>query len=161
MHGQRYHVGVLTGVLLVALLLAVYPLNQPLAWFRPDWMVLVVIYWSVYRPHTLGVGSAWLLGLMHDIVVGGVWGAHALALAFVAYICSKSYRRLRTYGLVQQTFWVFVFVGVHHVFVNWVQSFSGYSASAALMLASMLTGAACWPVLVLSLRKLGVTASSY
>ncbi len=161
MSGRLLAVALFSAYLLAALLLAVYPMSQSASWFRPDLVVLLLIAWMIYRPHSLGVGSAWLIGLLQDVVIGGVWGAHALALAFVAYVCSKSYRRLRTYALFQQTFWVFVFVGIHHVFVNWVASFSGYSASAHLMFVSVLTSAICWPLLVLSLRKFGVAANHY
>ena len=147
--------------LFISLMLAIFPLPFSVAWYRPDWVVLLVIYWAVYRPSSMGVGYAWLIGLLQDVFVDGVWGAHALALSFIAYICSKAYRRLRTYSLSQQTFWVFVFVGIHHVFVNWVQSFTGFSAKPHLMFASVLTGAACWPILVLLLRRLRITASQY
>ncbi len=138
---------------LVALLVAVYPLSPILSICRPELLCLVVIYWVLHSPHQIGVGMAWCLGLLQDLIEESVWGGHALALALVAYIGIMSYRRLRTYSLGQQTFWIFVFVGIHQLFVNWIQGLSGYAAPARYMIVSALVSAACWPLLVLLMRR--------
>lgn len=138
--------------LLVALLVAVYPLSPGVSIYRPELLCLLVIYWVLHNPHQVGVGVAWCLGLLQDLVEDGVWGGHALALALVAYIGTMSYRRLRTYSIGQQSFWIFVFVGIHQLFVNWIQGLNGYAAPARYMIVSALVSAACWPVLVLLMR---------
>lgn len=135
--------------LLVALLVAVYPLSPNLSVYRPELLCLLVIYWIMHSPHQIGVGIAWCVGLLQDLVEDGVWGGHALALALVAYISLMSYRRLRSYSISQQTFWTFIFVGIHQLFVNWVQGLSGYAAPARYMVISAFVSAVCWPLLVL------------
>lgn len=140
--------------LLMALLVAIYPLPPAWSAYRPELVSLLVIYWILHKPDQMGVGVAWCIGLIQDIVEDSVWGGHALALAFVAYVCLMSYRRLRSYSLSQQTFWVFVFVGIHQLFVNWMQGLDGYGSSARYMTISALVTAACWPLLVSCLRHL-------
>lgn len=134
---------------LFALLVAIYPLPAGLSVFRPEVVCLVIIYWVLHRPEHVGVGVAWCVGLVQDIVEDSVWGGHAMALAFVAYICLTSYRRLRSYSISQQTFWVFVFVGVHQLFVNWIQGLDGYGSPVLYMTASAFVTAALWPILVI------------
>lgn len=138
----------------VGLVLSVYPLPQSYAWYRPEIVGLLVVYWVLSLPQRLGMLFAWSVGLLLDVVEGGVWGANALGLTFVAYICQVSYRRLRSYSLTQQTFWVFVFIGVHQVFTNWVQSLSGYSVPTRYMFVATLLTAVLWPMLVVCLRRL-------
>lgn len=138
--------------LLLALLVAVYPLSPAVSVYRPELLCLVVIYWALYSPHQIGVGVAWCLGLLQDLVEDAVWGGHALALALVAYIGAMSYRRLRTYSMSQQAFWIFVFVGIHQIFVNWIQGLNGYAAPARYLIASALVSTVCWPLLVLLMR---------
>jgi rod shape-determining protein MreD len=138
--------------LLAALLMAVFPLSPSTSIYRPELLCLLVIYWVLYSPHQVGVGVAWCLGLLQDVVEDGVWGGHALALALVAYIGTMSYRRLRTYSMSQQAFWIFVFVGIHQLFANWIQGLNGYAAPARYMIISALVSAACWPLLVLLMR---------
>lgn len=111
-----------------------------------------MIYWVLHSPHQVGVGIAWLLGLLQDLIEDGIWGGHALALSLVAYISLMSYRRLRTYSISQQAFWIFIFVGIHQLFVNWVQGLGGYAAPAHFMVTSALISAVCWPLLVLFMR---------
>lgn len=137
-----------------ALLVAIYPFSQPLAWLRPALVCLLVIFWVLWTPRPLGVGAAWLIGLLQDVLEGNVWGAHAVGLAVVAYICLVSYRRLRSYSLSQQTFWVMVFVGVHQLVVNWIQGVGGASVPASHVLGSTLVSALCWPFLVLCMNWL-------
>lgn len=140
--------------LFVALLAAIYPMPGGWSEYRPEWLCLLIVYWVLFTPHYIGVGFAWTVGLIQDVVEDAVWGGHALALAFVAYICLMSYQRLRSYSLLQQTFWVFVFVGIHQLFVNWVQGLDGYAGPARMMVTSSLVTAACWPLLVICMRKL-------
>jgi rod shape-determining protein MreD len=138
--------------LLVALLIAIYPLNPAISVYRPEVLCLVVIYWVLHSPHQFGVGVAWFAGLLQDLVEDGVWGGHALALALVAYICLMSYQRLRSYSIGQQTFWIFVFVGIHQLFVNWIQGLDNYGGPARHMAISAMVSAACWPLLVICMR---------
>lgn len=142
--------------LLLAALASIYPLPQPLKWYRPEWACLLIIFWVLYYPHRVGIGTAWLVGLALDIIEGDVWGAHALSLALVAYICQVAYRRLLSYSVSQQTLWVFVFVGIYQLFYNWLQSLDGVAAPVRLMLISNLISAALWPILLLCMARLGL-----
>lgn len=135
-----------------ALLLQVLPLPSHYAWVRPEFMVLLCVFWSLYCPYRFGVILAWSIGLLQDMVVAGVWGAHAIALAFVAYICLCSYQRLRSYHLGQQTLWVFILVGIHQVFVNWVHGLGGYHAPAHMIILPTVVTALCWPLVVALLK---------
>ena len=72
--------------LLVALSLEVAPLPDSAAPWRPPWMALAVIYWSMRQPGRYGVGIAWLIGLLLDVLKGAVLGQHALALSAAAYV---------------------------------------------------------------------------
>ncbi|WP_053980208.1 rod shape-determining protein MreD [Marinagarivorans algicola] len=137
---------------LLALLLCVYPLPAHYAWFRPEFLPLLCIFWALYCPFRFGVVIAWGIGLAQDVVVGGVWGAHAIALAFITYVCLLSYQRLRSYSLAQQILWVFILVGIHQIFVNWVYGLDGYDAPVEMIILPTLITALCWP-LVLTLLK--------
>lgn len=134
------------------LLAAIYPLSPPVSVFRPEWICLIMIYWVLHTPNHIGIGIAWTVGLFQGVLEGSVWGGHAFALAAVSYVCLMSYRRLRSYSLTQQSFWIFIFVGLHQMFVNWFQGFEGYADAPRQMLLSSLVTAAFWPLLVLFLK---------
>lgn len=118
-------------------------------WLRPEFVALLVIYWMMALPHQLNAGLAWCAGLLQDVIEGAVIGEHALALVILAYICQLSYRRIRSYAVWQQACWVFVLVGIHQLFCNWVNSLSGYQAPPLLFLVPALFSALLWPLVVL------------
>jgi rod shape-determining protein MreD len=138
----------------IAMLLAVYPISIEWRWVRPEFIALLGIYWAVYLPHRIGPGVLWILGIVQDVVEGTPLGLHALGLVVIAYICLLSYQRLRSFETWQQAFWVFVLVGIHQLFGNWVHSLSGNESAVFLFLLPALSSALCWPIQVYLLDKL-------
>ncbi len=153
MDSQRTHpLTVIVISLLIALLLAVFPLPLSWAWFRPAFVALVVIYWSIVLPQNFSVGAAWAVGIVQDVVEYSVLGQHALALMAVAYVCHLSYQRIRNYALWQQSAWVFILVGIHQLFWNWVYSLGGLAASPSSFLIPALSSALVWPAVLLAME---------
>ncbi|AMX02018.1 rod shape-determining protein MreD [Microbulbifer thermotolerans] len=129
----------------VALLLAVMPLPYQWLWFRPAFTALLVIFWVNYMPQSLGVGFAWAVGLLEDLVTGAAVGSQALALAVVAYFSLLTYQRTRAFNMGQQLMWVFILVGINQVLGNWVHSLAGKPVSGLTFLWPAVTSALLWP----------------
>ena len=49
--------------IIIALLLSELPLPAAMAPYQPEWVILVLIYWSMALPERIGVGSAWFTTL--------------------------------------------------------------------------------------------------
>ncbi len=88
--------------LLLALLLGLVPLPDVLQPLRPYWLALVVAYWVLEEPDTVGIGMAFLLGLVADLAFGGLLGEQAMRLAILAFILDRFRPRMRFYPLSQQ-----------------------------------------------------------
>jgi len=114
---------------------------------------MLVAYWVMQSPQHLGMLFAFLVGLAQDIVEMTVWGAHAMALTLLAYICLMSYQRIRNYSVWHQSLWIFVLVGTHQVVVNWIQGMAGYHAPAKLLILPTVMSALCWPLMILLFRR--------
>lgn len=140
--------------LIVGLLVAVYPIPHEAAVIRPELVCLLVIFWVTSLPQYMGIFYAWCIGLLQDIVEGAVWGAHAMALAVVAYICIMAYQRIKNYAVMHQTMWVFVLVGFHQVLVNWIQSMASYHGTTFDLLVSTAMSAIFWPVVYITINRL-------
>jgi rod shape-determining protein MreD len=137
-----------------ALLVAVFPIARDYSLLRPELVCLVILYWVMYAPEHMGVSVAFFTGWLQDIVEGSIWGAHALALAILAYIGLVSYQRIRNYSVWHQALWVVVLVGSHQVLVNWVQGLAGYQSPVAYMLVPTIISALCWPLVCYALNRL-------
>lgn len=138
----------------LALLLSIVPLPESWAWFRPEFVALLVIYWVMAMPEQLGVGLAFTVGLTQDVVESAILGQHALALLALAYVCMLSYQRIRNYALWQQSAWVFVLIGIHQLFWNWVHSLDGIAAQSLIFLAPALISALLWPFVLILMENL-------
>lgn len=139
---------------LIALLLHVFPLPYDLRWARPEWLSMVLIYWVMAVPQRVGVGIAWLLGLLLDGFEGAYLGQNALALSIVAYITLVLHQRIRVFVAWQQAFVVFVLIGMQQLLCNWTQSLQGGMAQNLLFLVPAVISALLWPGMLVVLRGL-------
>ena len=95
--------------LLAALMLEAMPLPESLVWYRPEWALLVILYWVIALPFRVGVGVAWFLGLMVDLLQGGIIGQHSLTYVLIAFASVIFYKRLSVNQLVG--FWIDHYLG--------------------------------------------------
>lgn len=139
--------------LLVALVLSVFPLPMEWRWWRPEFVLLVAIYWVFFMPLTVSFLLLCLLGLFQDLLEGVPFGQHSLGLVIVAYICILSYQRVRNFSLPRQTLTIFVLVAAAQLIDHWVQSMAGRPLSGFQFLYSALTSALIWPLCAGSLNR--------
>lgn len=68
----------------------------------PDWVALVLCFWCVREFRRVGMGTAFVLGLLMDVADGAVLGQHCFAYVLLAYGASSLSRRILWFPLVQQ-----------------------------------------------------------
>jgi len=68
----------------------------------PDWVALVLCFWSVREFRRVGMGWAFILGLLMDVADGSVLGQHCFAYVLLAFAASSLSRRLLWFPLAQQ-----------------------------------------------------------
>ena len=88
--------------LIIALTLNFLPFPQHVLLFRPDFVALTLIYWSINHPHKVGMSVAFMMGLLMDVGNTSILGQHALAYCIVIYLTLVLGRRLRIFNLFQQ-----------------------------------------------------------
>ena len=94
---------VLPASLVVALLLGLLPLPPLLQALRPYWLALVLAYWVIEDPDRIGLGFAFLIGLLADLTFGSLFGEQALRLVVMTFILQRFRARLRFFPLSQQS----------------------------------------------------------
>jgi rod shape-determining protein MreD len=141
--------------LFIAYLLAIVPMPEWAMSYRPEWVALVLIYWTMALPYRVGIGSAWVAGLLMDILEGSVLGINALVLAILAYIVLSLHKRLRMFSPLQQSGLVFALIGLALMVGHWLQLVTGQTVSSNLMfLMGALSSALLWPFIFQLLRQL-------
>ena len=130
---------------LVALILTVLPLPRSLDVVRPAFLVLTVLYWSVYAPRAGGLAIGFFAGLMLDVFQGPVLGEHALALALVTYIAVREHQRIRSKPAIQQALIVFPALMLYELVLFMIDGWTGHPVTSPLRWLHTVSGALIWP----------------
>lgn len=112
---------IIWGSIIIALVLQIVPLPIQADVYRPDWVLVVLAYWSMALPSRVNVGVAFITGVAMDILVGTTLGIHSLGLSVSIYILAANYQRLRNYSVWQQAIIIGLLSSLYHLVTFWVQ----------------------------------------
>ena len=138
----------------VAAMLTMMPLPEWALFYRPAWVPLVLIYWTMALPQIIGVGVAWFIGLYMDAAQGTLLGQNALGYAITAYLSIRLHQRVRVHPLSQQAVAVGLMLLPSMSITLWVKGIQGQAPNTWLYWAPIITSMAMWPCVYLLLREL-------
>ena len=82
----------------------------------PDLLALTLVFWNVHQPRRVGVGAAFVFGLLMDVHQGALLGQHALAYTLLSFFAITIHRRLLWFSVPSQALQVLpLFVAAHAV----------------------------------------------
>lgn len=134
----------ITFTIVAAFLLNVLPWGRVPA--VPDFLALALAFWNVHQPRKVGIGIAFLMGLLMDVHDATLLGEHALAYSLLSYGAIAMHRRVPFFGPVGQMVHVLpLFVAVQ-VVVLVVRMALGAPMPPLSWLAQAASTALLWPV---------------
>ncbi len=134
--------------ILFAMVLQLLPLPRVMELSRPEFVLLVLIYWSMALPNRVGVTAAWITGLFVDVLLGTPLGINALAYALVVYVIARFYLQLRQYPYWQQALIILALV----LLAKLVNLLMGTHIDGVYLLLPAVISAVLWPFNYLLLR---------
>lgn len=154
MNRVRLQNWIFSGSLIAAFLLQLMPLPPGAEPFKPYWLGLVVVYWAIEAPERMGLGLAFALGLVGDLLVGELLGEQAMRLVVLAFIVLRFRSRLRFFPLGQQTLAVLALLLNDRVVTLMIRGFSGEAMPPGAFWIAPLIGTLAWPMLYVALDNL-------
>jgi len=148
MHESRGGIGRVLLTALIALILTVMPLPGSIGWLRPDWLLLMVIYWSLVSPRVMGLALAWLCGILLDVTTGTVLGEHALAFLLIGFLTHRLQLRMRIFPIWQQAFVVMLMLLIYQFVIFWIDGMTGPAVITWRRWIPAIVGAAIWPLII-------------
>ncbi|MCA1797928.1 MAG: rod shape-determining protein MreD [Xanthomonadaceae bacterium] len=136
---------------LIAWALALLPMPGWAAPFRPEWTLIVLVYWAMALPSRVSIGWCWLAGLGLDVLMGTLLGQHALALALVGWVVARMHLQVRVYPEWQQALVLVALVGMYEFVLFWTDGISG--TRSEVRWGPVLTTALLWPWALVLLRR--------
>ncbi len=140
--------------LVVALVLMILPLPDWVQIYRPNWVALVLIYWSMALPKRVGLWFAFFTGIILDASQGTLLGQHTLALVVVIFINMNFYQRIRVLALAQQAIYVFVLLLINQLIVAWIEGAMGRPTPLLAFFGAPFVGMLIWPWVFVVLRDI-------
>ncbi|MBW7926310.1 MAG: rod shape-determining protein MreD [Burkholderiaceae bacterium] len=68
----------------------------------PDLLALVLVFWNVHQPRMVGIGIAFLFGLLMDVHDAALFGEHALSYTLLSYGAIAMHRRVPWFHMFGQ-----------------------------------------------------------
>ncbi|KAF3981240.1 MAG: rod shape-determining protein MreD [Methylococcales symbiont of Hymedesmia sp. n. MRB-2018] len=147
---QNLHGYIVT--LIFAMFLKIMPLPDYLSRLNPDWVLLILIYWSIAIPERIGVFNAWLVGLIIDVLTGRLLGQQALIYSLISFTCLKLHKRLRQYSLLQQSLFIFLSLLFSQIMIFWIESIDSITQFTLIFWMPVFIGTLFWPLIYIALR---------
>ncbi|AAP96116.1 rod shape-determining protein MreD [[Haemophilus] ducreyi] len=108
-------------IFIISFVLEIMPWPISLQGLRPTWIVLVLIYWALALPDKMSVGTAFIAGIVWDLVLGSILGIHALVLSIAIYFIAKYHLILRNLSLWLQAILVMLYIIAIRFFIFFVE----------------------------------------
>ena len=138
----------------VAFMLTALPLPEWAVQWRPCWIAMVLIYWCMALPSRVGIGIAWMLGLLLDVQQGTVLGQNALGFSVIAFMTLRFHQRIRVFPLAQQAIVVCSYLFLFQFLTLWIRGMMGVPPQQWTFWMPAVSSMLLWPWLFIILRDL-------
>ena len=112
----------------------------------PDFVALVICFWCIRHPRLVGLGAAWVLGLLTDVGNGVLMGQHGLAYALLAFACVTLSRRVLWFSLFGQAMHVAALLLFAQAVSALVRIAAGAEFPGWQIAVGPMLGAIAWPI---------------
>lgn len=141
-------------IFITAFILEIMPWPTDMQGLRPSWVVLLLAYWALALPHKISVGSAFITGVIWDIILGSILGIHALVLSIAIYMIAKHHLVLRNLSLWLQSILIMGYVAFIKIMIFVVELIlHSVSFNFQELLGALISGL-LWPWIYLLMRQI-------
>jgi rod shape-determining protein MreD len=137
-------VGLMFFSLLAAFLFSALPWSGNWLLARPDLVLLVLIFWTVHEPRSIGQGMAFFMGLLMDVSDSMLLGQHGLAYVVAVFGAQTLRHRILGFPLPEQTLHVLGLALAASLSMLVLNLAIGADAPSGIFLVSPLLTALAW-----------------
>ena len=116
------------------------------AYWVPDFLALVLVFWNIRQPHKVGIGIAFLFGVLMDVHNAALLGERALAYSLLSYGAIALHRRVPWFGVPGKIAHVLPLFVLAQMITLLVRAAVGSGLPAWSYLLSGVTTALLWPL---------------
>ncbi len=115
--------------------------------WTPDLLAMTLVFWSVHQPRRVGMGAAFVFGLMMDVHESTLLGQNALAYTLLCFGAVLMHRRLLWFPVQQQSIQVLPLFAMATLAEWLIHLFAGHPMANWSLLLAPFIQALLWPLL--------------
>lgn len=136
--------GFIWASLMAALLLDMLPFGRTV--WMPEFLALVLVFWNIHQPLRVGIGTAFMLGLIIDVNQTAMLGQHALSYTVLCFLATLINRRLLWFSVPSQALQVLPLFAIAHGLTLLIRMLAGGIFPGWYILVAPLIEALLWPL---------------
>ena len=144
----------IAGSVLFGIVFALLPMPDAIGPARPYLLALFLAYWLVEAPVAVGLGTAFIAGLLADVALATPLGEQALRMVVLAYLIQRFRARLRFFPLWQQALSIGLLLLNDRIIVAALHAILGLPQPPWTAWMSPVIGLLLWPWLFVALDML-------
>jgi rod shape-determining protein MreD len=114
--------------------------------WTPELLALTLLFWSIHQPLRVGIGTAFILGLLTDVHQTSMLGQHALAFTVQGFLAVLIHRRILWFKLSSQLLQVFPIFLIGHLIELTIRMVSGSPFPGWGLFLAPVIQALMWPL---------------
>ena len=151
---------IVIGSFLMAILLDFMPFPFDVFFWLPELTALALLYWVMYLPNRIGMGTAFLIGLLVDVGTAASLGLHALSYTVMVFFVLLYHRQIMLYGHVMQILVVLALLLCNQTVLVVARLFLNRQIITLQSFIAPIVGALLWPLfsqliqMIVNLRRI-------
>tara|TARA_B100001996_G_C18595333_1_gene567657 strand:- start:57 stop:542 length:486 start_codon:yes stop_codon:yes gene_type:complete len=133
-------------IMLLTTMMTIMPLPDFFHGIRIEWVSLAIIFFSMMNVSLMGVIAAWTIGLLLDLLQGGLLGENALIFSIISYLSYRFRFQVRVYPDWQLMIVTLFFLSFGNLISLWIRGFSSRMLFVAEEWQSIFIAALIWPI---------------
>ncbi|MEY4730633.1 MAG: hypothetical protein RL020_1791 [Pseudomonadota bacterium] len=134
--------------LALAFCLNVLPWSGIMLRLRPDFLLLVLLYWAMREPRMVGQLLGFMCGLVMDVADSAILGQHAFVYALAIYAAFSLRLRILRFPLPEQALHILVILLVSSALTALLNLIVDAIFPGYIYFISAIIGALLWPSIV-------------
>ena len=113
----------------------------------PDFVAMVVIFWSIHQPRKVGIGVAFCMGLLMDVHNASLLGENALVYTLLSYLAIMIHRRVLWFPVRTQALHILPLLLITQAVQLLIRLWVTGKYPGMLYFLESLVSVALWPIL--------------
>ena len=133
-------------IMLLTTILTIMPMPDFLNGITIEWVAMSIIFFSIMNVSLMGIFAAWIIGLLLDLLQGGLLGENALIFSVISYLSYRFRFQIRVYPDWQIMIVILFLLSFGNLISLWIKGFSGRILFVSEDWLSVVCAVLIWPI---------------